>query len=65
VDIRVDGKSITADKIILAVGSCPFITNIPGLDEAGYITNYEVLRLGELPESMVIIGGVASPGLKG
>ena len=57
VDIRVDGKSITAEKIILAVGSCPFVPNIPGLDEAGYITNYEALRLGELPESMVIIGG--------
>lgn len=57
VDVRVDGKVITAEKTILAVGSRTFIPNIPGLDEAGYISNNEALQLRELPESMVIIGG--------
>ena len=57
VDILVDGKSITAEKTIIAVGSRPFIPNIPGLGESGYLTNNEALQLRELLDSMVIIGG--------
>ena len=56
VDIRVDGKRFSAGKIILAVGSQPAPTNIPGLEEAGYITNYEALSLEKLPASMIVIG---------
>ena len=56
VDIRINGESVTAENSILAVGSesAPFI--IPGLEEAGYLTNYEALKLEELPKSMIIIG---------
>jgi len=57
VDIRVDGKKIVAEKSILAVGSKQAVPEIPGLEEAGYITNNEALALKELPESMIIIGG--------
>lgn len=56
-DIHVDGKQIVAEKSILAVGSKQDVPNIPGLEEAGYITNNEALTLQELPESMIIIGG--------
>ncbi|KAA3644021.1 MAG: dihydrolipoamide dehydrogenase [Chloroflexi bacterium] len=56
VDIQVDGKTITAEKTILAVGSRQSIPNIPGLDEGGYITNDEALQLRELPQSMIVIG---------
>jgi pyruvate/2-oxoglutarate dehydrogenase complex dihydrolipoamide dehydrogenase (E3) component len=57
VDIRVNGKTITSKKAILAVGSRQFIPDIPGFDETGYITNNEGLQLRELPETMIIIGG--------
>ena len=56
VDIRVDGNNFSADKIILAVGSQPALTDIPGLEETGYITNYEALSLEKLPASMIVIG---------
>jgi len=56
VDIRVDGQHITATKTILAVGSKQAGAPIPGLDEAGFITNYEALQLEKLPQSMIIIG---------
>lgn len=56
VDIRVDGRRFSADKIILAVGSQPAPVDIPGLEEAGYITNYEALSLDKLPASMIVIG---------
>ena len=57
VDIRVDGKRITTEKSILAVGARQADATIPGLDEAGYITNYEALQLEKLPASMIVIGG--------
>jgi pyruvate/2-oxoglutarate dehydrogenase complex dihydrolipoamide dehydrogenase (E3) component len=56
-DIKIDGKTITSEKTILAVGSRPYLPDISGLEEAGYITNNEALQLRELPDSMIIIGG--------
>jgi len=56
VDLRVDGRQIAAEKIILAVGSRTATVTIPGLAEAGFITNYEALQLERLPASMVVIG---------
>ncbi len=56
VDIRLDGRRIAADKTILAVGARVADADIPGLAEAGYMTNYEALELEELPESMIVIG---------
>lgn len=56
VDIRVDDIRITAEKSILAIGAQPAFVKIPGLDEAGFITNYEALQLETIPASMIIIG---------
>ncbi len=57
VDLKVDGKALQADKTILAIGAVAVTPPIPGLDEAGYITNNEALQLSTTPTSMVIIGG--------
>ena len=55
-DLRIDGRTVTAQNTILAVGSqlAPF--DIPGIEEVGYLTNFEALKLEELPSSMIIIG---------
>jgi mycothione reductase len=52
-----DGTRITADRIVLATGARPLIP--PPIAEAGvgYHTSDTVLRLDELPSSMVIVGG--------
>jgi mycothione reductase len=52
-----DGTRITADRIVLATGARPVIP--PPIAEAGvgYHTSDTVLRLDELPSSMVIVGG--------
>lgn len=57
VDIRVDGRTITAGKSIIAAGSRTADVQIPGLREVGCITNYEALQLGKLPSSLIVIGG--------
>lgn len=56
VALRVDGRQIIAEKIILAVGARTATMTIPGLAEVGFITNYEALQLERLPASMIVIG---------
>lgn len=51
-----DGKRISAKRIIIATGSSPRFIPIPGLKEAGFITNKEVFSLTELPKRLVVIG---------
>lgn len=56
-EIRVNGETYGASKFIISTGSSTFIPSIRGLDEVDYLTNIEALKLKELPESMVILGG--------
>jgi len=48
---------ISAKRITIATGSRPRIPEIPGLKEAGFITNEHIFRLREQPRHMAIIGG--------
>ena len=49
------GKTVTADKILIAVGGSPFVPDIEGA-ELG-ITSNEAFHLETLPEHVVIAGG--------
>lgn len=53
--LDVNGKRITADKILIAVGGWPVKPAIPGA-ELG-ITSNEALHLPEQPKHVVVIGG--------
>lgn len=55
--LDVDGKEISSDKIILAMGSQPAHPPIPGIDGKNVVTSDEVLAMKECPESFIIIGG--------
>ncbi len=55
--LEVDGRAIEADKAIVASGVVPNIPDIPGLKEAGFLTNETIMDIDELPRSLVIIGG--------
>lgn len=48
---------ITGDNIVIATGSRPQIP--PAIAESGvrYYTNNDIMRLPELPESMIVVGG--------
>ena len=39
------------------MGSKPASYDIPDLEEGGFITNYEALKLDQVPNSMIVIGG--------
>ncbi len=55
--VVMDGKAVTANKIIIATGSSPLIPVIEGIDKTPYLTNNTVFSLDTLPRSMVVLGG--------
>jgi|Deesub1362B_J571_1020462.scaffolds.fasta_scaffold01012_12 mercuric reductase len=58
-EIQVNGEVYTAKKFIIATGSSTFIPPVEGIENVDYLTNIEALKLRELPESMIILGGGA------
>jgi len=55
--LRVDGDSVTAKYVLICTGSRPARASIPGLDEAGYLTNEDLFDLSNLPNRLAVIGG--------
>jgi dihydrolipoamide dehydrogenase len=55
--LAVQGKTIRGKSVFLTPGARPFIPKIKGLESIEFLTNESALRLNDLPESMVIIGG--------
>ena len=55
-DKNKESFNITSEKFIIATGSKNQIINIEGLEEVGYITNEEILKLDYLPETLLILG---------
>ncbi len=55
--VRRDEKQVLRfKKAVIATGSRPRRPAIPGLDEAGYITNEDVFTLTEKPNRLAVIG---------
>ncbi len=55
--ISVDGTRVRFDHAIVATGARPDTPSIPGLVEAGFLTNDTVFELTELPRRLLVIGG--------
>jgi len=55
--LTVDGTTLRFKKALIATGARPDMPSIPGLDEAGYLTNENVFDLTELPRRLLVIGG--------
>jgi pyruvate/2-oxoglutarate dehydrogenase complex dihydrolipoamide dehydrogenase (E3) component len=53
----VNNRSLTARAFVISTGSRPAIPPMPGLEEAGYITNEQVFEIKTRPDSLAIIGG--------
>ena len=49
------GKTVSADKILIATGARPLMPDIPGIEHA--ISSNEVFHLDKLPKRIVIAGG--------
>jgi pyruvate/2-oxoglutarate dehydrogenase complex dihydrolipoamide dehydrogenase (E3) component len=55
--VVVDGVKLRFKKALIATGSRSMLPEIPGLAEAGYLTNETVFDLTRMPKSLLVIGG--------
>ncbi len=54
--LQVEGKTISADKVIIATGTRPALPTISGIEDVPYLTSTTALEMTDLPASMMIIG---------
>lgn len=54
-----DNETISADRFVIAAGSRPIVPDVPGLQDAGFLTNETIMRVEKLPERLVILGAGA------
>jgi len=50
------GETITADRIVVAAGSRPTVPEVADIETTGFHTSDSIMRLDELPESLIILG---------
>ena len=55
--LSVDDTPLRFARAIIATGARPHVPTIPGLKEAGFLTNETVFDLTELPPRLLVIGG--------
>ena len=55
--LLVDGRRITARRIVIAAGSSAAVPPIPGLERITFQTNATIFDLAERPEHLLILGG--------
>jgi len=55
--VEVGGQTLAFKKAVIATGARAAELPIPGLTEAGYLTNESLFSLTELPRRLLVIGG--------
>ena len=55
--ISVDDATLRFSRAVIATGARAAVPPIPGLTEAGYLTNESVFDLVDLPQRLAVIGG--------
>ncbi len=55
--LEVDGEQLRSDKFVLGAGARPFVPDITGLTDVGFHTSDTIMRVREVPERLVVIGG--------
>jgi len=58
VDLNEGGtRRLAARSVVVATGSGPLVPDIPGLAEAGYVTNETVFTMPDRPRRLLVVGG--------
>lgn len=55
--ISVNGQTVKSKHMLICTGSHPVVPAIPGLAEAGFLTNETVFTARRLPPRLLVIGG--------
>jgi pyruvate/2-oxoglutarate dehydrogenase complex dihydrolipoamide dehydrogenase (E3) component len=54
--VEVNGTSVRFAKAVIATGARAVVPPIPGLEEAGFLTNHNVFNLTERPQRLAVVG---------
>ncbi|WEN15602.1 mercuric reductase [Rhodanobacter sp. AS-Z3] len=55
--LSVNGQPVPFQKVMMATGARPDVPDLPGLKQAGFLTNTTIFELTELPARLLVIGG--------
>ncbi len=55
--VELAGQEVTAERIVVAAGARTVVPDVPGLAGTPFRTSDDVMRLDDLPERLVILGG--------
>ena len=55
--VAVGDETITAERIVVAAGARPALPDVDGLATCGYHTSDTIMRLDDLPERLLVLGG--------
>jgi pyruvate/2-oxoglutarate dehydrogenase complex dihydrolipoamide dehydrogenase (E3) component len=55
--VRVGTEELEGERIFINTGTRPDVPRLEGLDRVGYLTNASILRLTEVPEHLLVLGG--------
>jgi len=55
-EVTVNGHRLRFRRAVVATGARPVVPPIPGLEDAGYLTNETIFDLTELPRRLVVLG---------
>jgi mercuric reductase len=54
--VRVDGRRLSADRILIATGGRTAVPAIPGIEDVDWLDHITALELDRVPESLLVIG---------
>ena len=57
--VEVNGKTIEGKKLLVATGSTARVPAIEGIEDTGFLTHIEALKLKRIPKDMIVIGAGA------
>ncbi len=55
--VEVEARELEYDALVIATGSTPSVPPIAGIEDVGYWTNHEAVWAGEIPASLIVLGG--------
>lgn len=56
-EIEVEGKTVAADRVLIATGARTHVPDIPGLAETDYLVTDTAFELSAAPKSLLVLGG--------
>lgn len=55
-EVEVGGEKLSAEKFIIATGSTANVPPIDGIQETGFVTHIEALKIPKQPKELIVIG---------